>query len=318
MEKDLIQVSVVVPTFNRKILLARALQSVFSQDLPPYEIIVIDDGSTDGTMEFLARNFPHVNYVYQENAGVSAARNQGIKLAMGNWIAFLDSDDAWAPTKLREQVAIIEAQPDLMWISGALGRLSKDGESINESASEVASFVGSCGAQSIAFFEPLGNTQKCHTSATMVRKSVFHEVGFFKEGLNFGEHLEMWFRIAFRYPELGYVSSICAIKYPGSANSLSVGQDRGQTIHLFNSLSKELETAPKWMRRRVQRWISICAAMQIFKQIQYRGSQKGLPEELISLVPRPWVLVSSILCLAPTKVRKRASRMISDQLRSSL
>ena len=103
MKNDL-SISVIIPTFNRAELLKRALESVQCQTLLPYEVLVIDDGSTDHTKELVNSQFPKVRFFHQEQKGVSAARNRGIQLAKGNWIAFLDSDDEWLPNKLRVQV----------------------------------------------------------------------------------------------------------------------------------------------------------------------------------------------------------------------
>ncbi|MBN1492650.1 MAG: glycosyltransferase family 2 protein, partial [Candidatus Omnitrophica bacterium] len=95
-------ISVIIPTFNRKDLLKRALDSVCGQTFTPYEVIVVDDGSSDGTLALQA-DYPDVVFVSQENRGVSAARNNGVAKAHGEWICFLDSDDLWKPRKLEIQ-----------------------------------------------------------------------------------------------------------------------------------------------------------------------------------------------------------------------
>jgi glycosyltransferase involved in cell wall biosynthesis len=100
-------ISVIVPTFNRCGSLRRALASVMDQTHVPAEIIVIDDGSTDATASMLRAEFPEAVYCFQENNGVSAARNTGIRRATGQWLAFLDSDDEWLPEKLANQAAIL-------------------------------------------------------------------------------------------------------------------------------------------------------------------------------------------------------------------
>ena len=94
-------VSVIIPTYNRKQTLKRAIQSVYIQSLPPFEIIVVDDGSKDGTKEWVKKKYPNIKYIYQKNSGVSSARNKGIKTAQGKYISFLDSDDTWHKDKLK-------------------------------------------------------------------------------------------------------------------------------------------------------------------------------------------------------------------------
>src|SRR5215831_7640198 len=96
-------VSVVIPTFNRGCLVVRAIQSVLNQTYQDYEIIVVDDGSTDNTREKLRPYLGHIQYYYQENRGASSAQNEGIQLAKGEWISILGSDDTWLPNKLQSQ-----------------------------------------------------------------------------------------------------------------------------------------------------------------------------------------------------------------------
>ena len=106
------QISVVIPCFNRRHTLARALNSVFAQTSPTQEVIVVDDGSSDGSAELVASDYPQVTLIRQRNRGVSAARNRGIDAAEGDWIALLDSDDSWRDDKL-ECIRAAQAQnPD--------------------------------------------------------------------------------------------------------------------------------------------------------------------------------------------------------------
>jgi len=104
-------VSVIIPTYNRSHTIAQAIQSVQEQSIEPLEIIVIDDGSTDNTSALIKETFPDVKLYRQSNHGVSHARNRGIESASGNWIAFLDSDDAWYPGKLEAQLKELERNP---------------------------------------------------------------------------------------------------------------------------------------------------------------------------------------------------------------
>jgi glycosyltransferase involved in cell wall biosynthesis len=108
-------VSVVVPTFNGARLLAEAVQAILSQTVPPLEVLVVDDGSTDDTAAICARLPAPVRYIQQSNAGVSAARNRGIAEARGDWVAFADGDDVWLPTKLEVQLAALDALGGCRW-----------------------------------------------------------------------------------------------------------------------------------------------------------------------------------------------------------
>ncbi len=105
------RVSVIIPTFNREHYIVKAIDTVLRQHYQDFEIIVVDDGSTDNTRTVLERYGSRITYVYQENAGVSAARNAGIMRASGEWICFLDSDDEWLPDYLAVQISNVEEYP---------------------------------------------------------------------------------------------------------------------------------------------------------------------------------------------------------------
>ncbi len=107
-------VSVIVPVYNGEQRLRAALDSIFAQDYPALEVFVVDDGSRDGS-EAIARSFPRVNYIYQPNSGVAVARNSALARARGEYVAFLDQDDRWAPTKTSRQVEYLQVHPDV-WI----------------------------------------------------------------------------------------------------------------------------------------------------------------------------------------------------------
>jgi glycosyltransferase involved in cell wall biosynthesis len=107
------QVSVVIPTYNRAQYVTKAIESVLAQTYTDYEIIVVDDGSTDDTLGVLQAYAGRIRVIRQENAGPSAARNAGIEAARGRWIAFLDSDDEWLPRKLAVQMADVARRPEL-------------------------------------------------------------------------------------------------------------------------------------------------------------------------------------------------------------
>ena len=108
-------ISVIIPTYNRKKTLARAIRSVLNQSFSPFEILIIDDGSNDGTEEWVKANFQSIKYIYQNNHGVSSARNVGIENAYGDWVAFLDSDDWWDLEKLQVLFESISENVDLIY-----------------------------------------------------------------------------------------------------------------------------------------------------------------------------------------------------------
>lgn len=111
-------ISVIIPVLNGEAYLAQAIESIQEQTWPNTEIIIIDDGSTDGTADMVAQHYPDVCYRYQNNAGVGAARNHGIELATGEYIAFLDADDYWISDKLECQMRVFSEHPDVEMVFG--------------------------------------------------------------------------------------------------------------------------------------------------------------------------------------------------------
>jgi glycosyltransferase involved in cell wall biosynthesis len=204
-------VSVVIPTCDRCDTLVRALLSVYAQTRPPAEIIVVDDGSTDGTQEKVEQEFPEVSLVRQSNRGVSAARNRGIAEVSGEWIAFLDSDDEWKPEKLEKQLVELgkdSAAPlchtNEIWI--------RNGRRVNEGKRHAKA-----GGRIFQRCLPLCVISP---SASIVRQSLFDEVGLFDESLPVCEDYDMWLRICARYP-VSFVADRLTIKYGGHADQLS-------------------------------------------------------------------------------------------------
>lgn len=208
---DMPRVSVVIPTYNRKELLARALDSVFSQTCPADEVIVIDDGSTDGTRQYIAEEYPSVLIHFQEHSGVSSARNRGIRLSQFEWIAFLDSDDEWLPGKLESQLNFIRRNPfckvchtDEIWIRSGVRvnpklKHEKSGGLIYEKCLQLCAMS---------------------PSSVIIHRDVFRSVGVFDEEFPVCEDYDLWLRITSRYP-VDYLDEKLVLKYGGHEDQLS-------------------------------------------------------------------------------------------------
>ena len=167
-------VSVVIPCFNNERYVGAAIESVLSQTFPPPEAIVIDDGSTDSSAAVVAR-FPSVTLMRQENAGAGAARNAGIARAVGEFIALLDADDLWAPTKLEVQVAALAADRE------AAGAFCYAEQFISPDLSESD-------ARRLRF-DP-SPVPGIFPSAFVFRRDVFERVGSFAPDLRLGEFID--------------------------------------------------------------------------------------------------------------------------------
>lgn len=205
------RISVVIPTYNRSEVLVRALRSVLAQTRPADEVIVVDDGSTDDTRGRLAREFPEITYIHQENQGVSAARNNAIVRARGNWIALLDSDDEWLPAKLERQLETVTPDPDAVlchtneiWIRN--GRRVNPGRRHEKAGGWI--------------FQRCLPLCAISPSAALIKRSLFDEVGLFDEGMPVCEDYDMWLRVCSRHA-VHYVDEPLVVKYGGHDDQLS-------------------------------------------------------------------------------------------------
>ena len=232
-------ISVIIPAFNRAHTLPKALDSVLSQTLKPREIIVVDDGSTDETNAVLA-NYPGLCIISQDNRGVSAARNMGIKKAGGEWLAFLDSDDEWLKEKLEKQWDAICIDDKLIchteeiWI--------RNGKRVNP-MKKHQKFGG-------IIYERCLPLCVISPSSVMIHRSVFKDVGVFDESLEVCEDYDLWLRICAKYSVL-FIDEPLIVKYGGHEDQLSRkywGMDRFRVKALekmmsFGALNDEDEKA---------------------------------------------------------------------------
>jgi glycosyltransferase involved in cell wall biosynthesis len=228
--KNTAPVSVIVPTFNRQSLLDRALRSVITQTLAPQEIIVIDDGSTDTTRAMMQTKYPHITYRFQENKGVSLARNTGISLAKSPWIAFLDSDDEWFPEKLHYQLAALQHNPGYLlchteeiWI-----RQGRRVNPMNKHQKYGGYIYDKC--LPLCAISP---------SSVIIHRMLFEQVGLFDETLPACEDYDMWLRICSQHPAL-FLDTPLIIKYGGHDDQLSRrywGMDRFRIKALLKILN---------------------------------------------------------------------------------
>ena len=233
----MLTISVIIPTHNRRDLLPRAIDSVLGQTHKADEIIVVDDGSDDGTAEMLRQTYPEVKLIQQKNAGVSAARNRGITSATGEWIALLDSDDAWLPQKLERQLETLAQHPgfrivhcDEIWFRNGV-RVNP----MNKHQKQGGHIFQQC--LPLCCISP---------SAVMIHKSLFEEVGRFDAGLPACEDYDLWLRICAREPVL-FVHESLLKKYGGHADQLSRrywGMDRFRVRALEKILASGVLSEP--------------------------------------------------------------------------
>lgn len=206
-------VSVVIPAFNAGVSIARAIDSVLEQRRPVFEVIVVDDGSTDNTADVVKGYGGKVHYIGQDNAGAGAARNRAIQQAKGNWIALLDADDCWLKKKMELQIEVLKSRPELQWCGANSYNVNGTEKSERSSTKKALKALGGKNYFD-NYFATIGSGQIRDATVTMlIRKTVFEEVGLFSTELLRAQDTDIFCRIAFRYPEFGYVAEPLALMY---------------------------------------------------------------------------------------------------------
>lgn len=200
------EVAVVIPTYNSADCLARAIKSVLTQTYRDYQIIVVDDGSTDDTQVVLRSFEGQIVSVYQPNSGQACARNLGIRTSQSRYIAFLDADDEWVPRKLEKQIAFLESNPDFAMVYS---------DCITSGAGPFAgSHFARVGrpATGRVFRQFLDNCN-VFTPTVVVRRDCLEFVGTFNQSLRVSEDFNLWLRIA-SVGKIAAIDEALAIRHP--------------------------------------------------------------------------------------------------------
>lgn len=233
--------SIIIPLYNKAPYIRKCLESVFAQTFTNFEIIVVDDGSTDHSLENLRATIydlqlseEKIKIITQQNQGVSTARNNGVKLAKYDYITFLDADDWWEPTYLEEMKAFIIRHPEA-GIYGCSYFKVQNSQLIPASIGVGDDFqegiINYCRVYSKTFYMPLTSI------TTVVRKSVFIEENGFKTNLILGEDFDLWIRIALKYPvaflnkRLAYYNQDVSTEYRAVVKQRIYSPD---SIYIFN------------------------------------------------------------------------------------
>lgn len=211
-------VSVIIPVYNRAELILETINSVLNQTYQDFEIIIIDDGSVDNTKQVIESiKDSRIKYIYQENAGTSAARNNGTKNAKGEWIAPLDSDDIWLPEKLEKQINFLKNNPDIdicnTWVEAFSKNTTKKWTNINDSESI---------ATGLLFDSTLFH------SASLIRKELFDKYNI-NYNVNYKSSLDydLWVKFA-QVSAKFYVIPEILVRYRIHENQISTNQKNDQ------------------------------------------------------------------------------------------
>lgn len=236
------QISVVIPTYNYGRFLREAIDSVLAQTYAPLEILVVDDGSTDDTEQIVASYGERVRYIRQRNAGVGAARNNGIAQARGEYVAFLDSDDLWLPEKLAKEIARFEADPELGLVYSGAERFDQSG-TLDVSLDGIEGWI----APELLRLE---RSVISSGSSILIPKRVAEEVGGFNADLPPSEDWDFCYRLALRY-RVGFVPEVLVrYRQHGSGLHLNVARmERAMMLALANVFASS-DPAVQSQRRR--------------------------------------------------------------------
>jgi O-antigen/teichoic acid export membrane protein/GT2 family glycosyltransferase len=345
-------VSVIVPTFNRAYCLGRTLDSALAQSHRSLEIIVVDDGSTDATralVEDYSSRDPRVRYIFQENRGVSAARNRGIRTAQGEYVALLDSDDVWVPWKLQAQVACLDFLPDAGMIWTDMEAVDADGTVFSrkylrtkyhayrwfrdeelfarsypfvEVAPQMGELAsgGTLYAGDIYSAMIMGNL--VHTSTVLIRRSRLEKVAGFNEEWLSGEDHDYHLRTCREGPvafldlatiqyQRGFADHLGRFSFLTAINFLN-------TITAAIAQDRDRITLPRWMLRQVQAEANAWAGWEYLQEGNRRGARCHLARSLRYKVWQPrTIALLGVACLPRIAgdVARKAYRGLKRQLR---
>jgi len=240
------QVSVIIPTFNRAPLIKEAIESVFSQTFTDYEIIIVDDGSTDNTHKLISDfSSNKIKYFYQPNKGRSAARNLGIREASGEFIAFLDSDDLFSPFKLEIQVNQMNLQTDRVWSHTSYKCIDSKGNTIKKVNS---------GCFSGRIFPDIYINCPIAVPTVMIRRNILLSNKLeFNESIDIVEDILLWIQIAKKYELVGIPETLSSVRLHGKNASTDIGSQ----ITSIETIIQYIKTDREISRKKKNEFVSI-------------------------------------------------------------
>ncbi len=234
-------VSIIIPAYNAAACVARAIDSILAQAYPTVEILVVNDGSTDGTRQVCELYGNKIRYFEQENKGVSAARNKGIRMAKGEYLGFLDADDWYLSSKLQEMMPLFGKYPAVGAVTCAFYEKENYGDKRVPLSGKV--FFGKQTDGIISLIKELAFQQQVvNTNTILIRKQVLSAVGGFDERFNFGEDLELWIRIGGNCPVAFLDKALCVYN---RISELSVCNQTPSHLHGLDFLYSNAQMTAK-------------------------------------------------------------------------
>ncbi len=268
MSVDSFPISVVIPLYNKQKAIVNTLQSVLQQTISDFEVVVVDDGSTDNSLSVVQGiDDGRIRIIHKDNGGVSSARNVGIKAAGGQYVALLDGDDLWEPTFLEEQIKLIEEFPDAgMWgVNYAFVKNSRCWECHQGMGKGFRGYVEN-------YFGTRHNDLFC-SSSVVIRKDVFDTTGYFDERISASEDLDMWYRIILHYPVVYYDKVL--VYYNQNAEN-RVAYDTDVRFPLTKSIKYYIDKYQSVFEQRpdFSRFLNNYVAANLLKEGYYFGTEQ--------------------------------------------
>lgn len=296
-------ISVVIPLYNKRGTVARAIQSVLGQSFRDFEIVIVNDGSTDNSVDEVERiSDPRIRLINQANAGVSAARNKGIEEAKGEYVALLDADDGWDSDYLATQMRLAEANPQCD-VFAVNYRFRDTNGKITDTIIRNLPFTSEHGVLSNYFEVASTSHPPMWTSAVMARKKAFQEIGGFPVGIKSGEDLLTWARLACRF-KIAYSRKVCATF---NVEGYDVKEKPKRVPAEIDVVGEELERiARDYNPRGINRYISHWHKMRSSIYLRLNMRKQSIKEALTGLrfQPTNYKLMAFIaLNLIPSKLR---------------
>jgi glycosyltransferase involved in cell wall biosynthesis len=305
------KISVIIPAYNSGSFLAEAIESALSQTYRSIEIICIDDGSTDNTRDVALSFGSKVKYVYQDNRGVSAARNAGIRLSQGRFIAFLDSDDKWDSRKLEKQAALFSQNPKFGLVHSDVYYWGPGQDQKTMSQRERQVIDGDCYLR-LFFSNPV------ITSTVLIRKECIDFVGPFDETLSVSEDWDLWIRIS-RYFRLAYISEplVAYRLHEGSLTTNSIKMRQGDLFVVERTLKNDpalkFRLGPSRVRKMVFK-LSFGVGYHYFSDNELHLARHYLKKAILnrprSLVPITYYLATFMPSKTVAKIRALKTMVI--------
>ncbi len=263
-------VSVIIPAYNQGHYLREAIQSVLNQTYHDFDILVVDDGSTDNTSE-IAHTFddPRISYLYQDNRGLSGARNTGIRYSSGKYLTFLDSDDLFLPDKLNLLTDELENHPEIGFVAGQAIPIDESGHRTGRI------FDTALPENPVKLL--LGNP--LHVGSVMLKRSWQEQVGFFDENLRSYEDWDMWLRLGLAGCKMGWVAQPVSLYRFHSHQMTRIGSQMTQASFIVLDKLFDKDNLPsKWLALHDQAYSNahLRAAAQAYKADKFVEAKEHL------------------------------------------